>query len=449
MKAIRPLLATASALFATAAAEVIGYCPLTDRFCMSIGVPQSSAQAGEGTVYFQVQSVADSYSWVAIGTGTIMSDSNIFVFYPDGTGNVTVSTRRGTGHTLPPPQRDTRFELLAGSGIENGVMTANVACFNCESWDGGDMDLTGRSTAWIAAWKEGSPLNTQSVDTRIAQHDGRDQFRFDLTQATITEDTNPFVNGDTNEDEGDNGNNGNNGDTGNDGSIGSGNTDGASTAESSVDTLLMHGIIMTVTFTFLYPLGSMLIPLAGKWYIHAGCQVVAFLTMWAGFASGYITARTAGKLFRDTHTILGTVIVSAMVLQPILGLLHHRHYVKHHARSSVSHIHIWYGRILLVLGVVNGGIGLYAAGSPPTFTIAYAVVAAASGVAYIASVVVGGMRKKASKDRRAKEGSYSPSSSRGDYGADYGNPYGYQSGGERFRNQQYQFPRRDQHGRTR
>lgn len=263
---------------------------------MSIGVPQSSAQAGEGTVYFQVQSVADSYSWVAIGTGTIMSDSNIFVFYPDGTGNVTVSTRRGTGHTLPPPQRDTRFELLAGSGIENGVMTANVACFNCESWDGGDMDLTGRSTAWIAAWKEGSPLNTQSVDTRIAQHDGRDQFRFDLTQATITEDTNPFVNGDTNEDEGDNGNNGNNGDTGNDGSIGSGNTDGASTAESSVDTLLMHGIIMTVTFTFLYPLGSMLIPLAGKWYIHAGCQVVAFLTMWAGFASGYITARTAGKV---------------------------------------------------------------------------------------------------------------------------------------------------------
>lgn len=268
---------------------------------MSVGVPQSSAQAGEGTVYFQVQSLVDVYSWVAIGTGTIMSDSNIFVFYPDGNGNVTVSTRRGTGHTAPTPQTDTRFQLLAGSGIQNGVMTANVACFNCESWEGGEMDLSGRSSAWIAAWKDGSPLNSQSTDERITQHEGRDQFRFDLTQATITQDANPFVQGGANG--GNNGNSGNNGGTGNSGTIGTGNTNGASTAETPVNTLLVHGIIMTVAFAVLYPLGSMLIPLVGKWYIHAGCQVVAFLTMWGGFASGYITAQTAGVVSFSPSTV--------------------------------------------------------------------------------------------------------------------------------------------------
>ena len=139
------------------------------------------------------------------------------------------------------------------------------------------------------------------------------------------------------------------------------------------------------------------------------------------------------------------MIVSAMVLQPILGSLHHRHYVKHQSRSPVSYAHIWYGRLLLLLGVVNGGVGLHAAGSPQTFTIAYAVVAAVSGVAYVASTVVGGMRKRTTEERAVKEGAYSPGgSSREGYGADYGNAYGYQSGGERIRNQQYQFPSRDQ-----
>ena len=259
---------------------------------MSVGVPQSTASSGSGTLYFQVQSVATSYSWVAIGTGTIMSDSNIFVLYPDGSGNVTVSTRRGTGHSAPEPQSDTRFELLAGSGIEGGIMTANVACFNCESWDGGKMDLEGSSTAWIAAWMEGSPLETKNVEARISKHQGRDQFRMDLGNAQLAQDVNPFVTGGGTP----NGGNGTNGDAEGDGALGSGNTDGASSAGTPVDLLLVHGVIMTVTFTFLYPLGAMMIPLVGKWYVHAGCQVVAFLTMWAGFATGYITARNVGSV---------------------------------------------------------------------------------------------------------------------------------------------------------
>lgn len=264
---------------------------------MSIGVPQSTASSGSGTLYFQVQSVAASYSWVAIGTGAGMADSNIFVLYPDGSGNVTVSTRLGTGRTAPQPHSDTRFELLAGSGIEGGILTANVACYNCESWEGGEMDLEGRSTAWIAAWREGSPLETASAEARISQHQGRDQFRMDLSSAQLAQDANPFVTGAGPTDGGNaNGGNGGDGDAAGDGALETGNAGGASSAGSPVNMLLVHGVIMTVTFTFLYPLGAMMIPLVGKWYIHAGCQVVAFLTMWAGFATGYITARNVGSV---------------------------------------------------------------------------------------------------------------------------------------------------------
>ncbi|SPN96842.1 related to cellobiose dehydrogenase [Cephalotrichum gorgonifer] len=459
MKILNPLLAAASALFATASAGVIGHCPVQDKFCMSIGVPESSAASGSGNIYFQVQSVADQYSWVAVGTGTIMSGSNIFVFYTDGAGNVTVSTRRGTGHTLPQPQSDTRVQLLAGSGVANGIMTANVLCQNCESWSGGQMDLQGKSSAWIAAWREGSPLNTQSADARITQHQDTDTFRIDLTQATVTQDANPFVTGAA-AGTGNNGNtnSGNNSGTGagNNGGIGVGNTGGtSSTSGSGPDMLLIHGVIMTAAFALLYPLGSILIVLVRKWYFHVACQVVAFIAMWAGFGTGYTTARNTGTLFKDGHTIFGTVVVSAMVLQPILGSLHHHYFKKNGTRSPVSYAHIWYGRVLMLLGIVNGGVGLRAAGSPQTFTIVYAVIAAMSGVAYVACALVAGMRKGGGSgaERSKEDGSYSPNSATADFGP---NRYGYQTGqgADTSRNQQYQFQSRgrgsdEQYGWTR
>jgi hypothetical protein len=47
---------------------------------------------------------------------------------------------------------------------------------------------------------------------------------------------------------------------------------------------------MAVAFVILYPVGALLIPLFGKWYLHAGCQTIAFLVMWGGFGTGYAQA---------------------------------------------------------------------------------------------------------------------------------------------------------------
>ena len=60
-----------------------------------------------------------------------MAGSTIFAMYQDGKGNVTISARDGgAGHV--EPQFDSAIfagvELLAGSGVVNGVMTANVRC---------------------------------------------------------------------------------------------------------------------------------------------------------------------------------------------------------------------------------------------------------------------------------------------------------------------------------
>ncbi|CAI4216318.1 unnamed protein product [Parascedosporium putredinis] len=413
MKSLKSYLASASLLFASTVSAQFRYCPIDREFCMSVAVPQVSAQSGSGNLYFQMEAL-DTYTWVAVGTGSFMSGSNIFVLYQDGNGNVTVSTRSGTGAACPLPERHPDRgpcrlrrlgrrharqrpvpQLRVVEGRLHGPVLHLLALDRC-----------------LEARK---PLNTADTNAAIAQHADFDQVRIDLTQAAVTLDVNPFLTGGTTGGTGNN--NGNTGNTGGNTGTGTGNNgnnvggggnltggnSGAGSGNRTVNLVRVHGILMALAFVVLYPIGALLIPLVGKWYIHAGCQSVAFLVMWAGFGTGYMRANAGGILFKQTHTILGAIVTFAMVLQPALGILHHRYYMKHKARAAVSYVHIWYGRVLLLVGVVNGGIGLRMAGSPSPFVIAYAVLAAVIGAAYVASTLVGSMRKSREFRRSSPE----------------------------------------------
>lgn len=78
-----------------------------------------------------------------------------------------------------------------------------------------------------------------------------------------------------------------------------------------------------------------------------------------------------------------------MVVQPVLGWLHHKYFMKHQKRGVVSHAHVWYGRALLIMGVVNGGLGLKLADASRTFFIVYVVLAAIIFAIYIAAAIFG------------------------------------------------------------
>lgn len=93
-----------------------------------------------------------------------------------------------------------------------------------------------------------------------------------------------------------------------------------------------------------------------------------------------------------------------MLLQPFLGLLHHRQYKKLGQRSYFGHGHMWYGRLLIVLGVINGGLGLRLAGNSKNGEIAYGVVAGVLGLAYIAAVVLSPRNKGANGRNVIKHG---------------------------------------------
>ncbi|KAF4864256.1 Cellobiose dehydrogenase [Colletotrichum siamense] len=377
--------ALAAALYAaTVSADPVQACP--NDVCFKVAVPQAAASSGSGNLYFQM-SAPTSYQWVALGTGSTMSNSNMFIMYTDGAGNVTISPRTARGHNMPTvSDNGAALTLLGGSGVSNGKMVANVLCTNCASWSGGSMSLNSASTNWIAAWKSGSAINSASNSQSIQQHDDHSSFTLDLTSATVSSDSNPFTGAST-------GGNGSGS-----GSSGGGSTSGGSGVvfnggggKSAI--LLAHGVIMSIVFVALYPLGAMLMPLVGKWMAHAVWQSVAFALMWVGFGTGYAYARDNDYLFNNTHTLLGTAVTALLAIQPFLGYAHHAYYKKFQGRGIISHVHIWYGRALMILGIINGGLGLQLANTPTRYVVAYSVPAAILGVMWLGAGVWGEMRR--------------------------------------------------------
>ncbi|KAI1776555.1 CBD9-like protein [Hypoxylon cercidicola] len=363
---------SALAYSTAASAEPVQYCPIKD-VCYQVAVPAVSAEANGGNIYLQLRAPT-SYAWVGFGTGQRMADSNILVVYQDGAGNVTLSPRAGAGHVMPRYNAITQVELQEGSGVVDDVMVANVRCGNCGTWPGGSMSLASDAADYLAAWKAGDAVGSDDPDAGIRYHDAHDQWRFDLTQGTVSDDSNPFV-GVSQFDN---------------------NNRGVSEGSFADPRTLVrgHGIIMAVVMVLLYPIGSSLMPLFGKWLLHASWQFLAFLLMWAGFGLGFVASQRIRLDFNSTHTILGTVVVCLMVLQPVLGWLHHRNFVKHQRRGLASHAHIWYGRALMAMGVANGGLGLQLASAPRKFVIVYSVLAGVMFLVYTAASAYGEYRRR-------------------------------------------------------
>ena len=174
---------------------------------------------------------------------------------------------------MPLATEQESIVLLNGSGVEDGRMIANLLYTNP-----GDFGTSG-SSDWIMAMKQGTPLDSTDPDESISQHDSYSDFSVDLAQALVASDVNPFAESNAN---------------GN----GNGNPDdaapgGVTKKDSSPNDnlILAHGVILTVVFVAIYPLGAILMRLFGKWYIHAGWQMIGFAAMWAGFGLGYVVSR--------------------------------------------------------------------------------------------------------------------------------------------------------------
>ncbi|KAE8441765.1 hypothetical protein EG329_004323 [Mollisiaceae sp. DMI_Dod_QoI] len=428
---------SASALLASLATTVSSLATFAPGPSYSVGIPSGSSisSSSTGSLYFQL-SASTSYQWVGLGIGSQMSGSTIFVMYTDGKGNVTLSARDGgSGHVEPTADSTIQagITLLEGSGVVNGKMIANVKCTSCKL----DSSDTSSSSPWIAAWNSGSAINSASLSYNIAQHSTSNykQFDFDLSQASISSDSNPFV-ASTSPSTGSSASASASGtaagtatgsapsptsssdSSSGDNSGDSGSTSGAKVVGTSFTVISdydkAHGIVMGVTVVLLFPLGAIFVRLGSSAWMHGAWQLFSLAALLCGLGLGIKLAQmrsyvggafsfdfgpsssngafggnfpgSSGRrngVFNNTHTVFGIVIIALFLIQPIFGIIHHIQYKRNLSRAGVSHLHIWYGRILMLLAVVNGGLGLKLANNTKNGEIAYGVVAGVIGLIYI------------------------------------------------------------------
>ncbi|KAF2449853.1 iron reductase domain protein [Karstenula rhodostoma CBS 690.94] len=478
------------ALASHAVAQVGSICPTTD-VCFKLNIPENTASSGDGDIFFQI-SAPDTYNYVALGQGSSMSGANIFVVYTAGNGNVTLSPRLGTGHSMPQFNSDAQVTLLEGSGVSNGKMVANVRCSSCNSWSGGSASFSGGNGNWIYATKQsGGAQDTTSQSANIDEHDNHATFPWQYANAKGGNSVNPFVNAGSSGSGSASGGSGgaatscvprpagaavtgtattgtatNGGSsratstktdddddgshygrptnfpsgwtrptarpTGNpwegydkralleerqevnycDESSDPSNTEfspiSSGNAGNSQKMLIAHGVLAALAFVIFFPTGAIAIRLAsftGVVWFHAAFQAFAYIVYIAAFGLGVYIA-SEQRMLSETHPIIGIVVFVVLFFQPILGLLHHVMYKKHHARTVWSHLHLWLGRAAITLGIINGGLGLQLANnSPRAGFIAYGVIAGVVWLVWVAAIVLGEKRRaRAAKDAHLARG---------------------------------------------
>ncbi|KAF2637298.1 CBD9-like protein [Massarina eburnea CBS 473.64] len=181
------------ALASHASAQVASVCPTND-VCFKLNIPESTASSDNGDIFFQI-SAPSTYEWVALGQGTGMSGSNIFVVYTAGNGNVTLSPRLGTGHTMPTFNSNAQATLLEGSGVTNGKMVANVRCASCNTWSGGSASFSENKGNWIYGFRSaGGAKDTTSQSASIAEHSEEEPFEWSYASAKGGNSVNPLLN---------------------------------------------------------------------------------------------------------------------------------------------------------------------------------------------------------------------------------------------------------------
>ena len=111
-------------------AGLVQHCAPNDPdLCFKVGRPDAAASTSPGEVFLQIHGPVTNRQYLAMGQGSMMSGSNMFIVYLDASGeNVTLSPRIGRGHRMPQFSPDATVSLIEGSGVTDGKLTANIRC---------------------------------------------------------------------------------------------------------------------------------------------------------------------------------------------------------------------------------------------------------------------------------------------------------------------------------
>lgn len=378
MMALRALLLLVGTLSA-AATQFASFTPLgDDLITYSIHVPQDTEITGDGIIYIQRNSTQQLTCFV-LDQGISIVKANMFVVYTWG-NNVTISPK---GEIRSLYKENAKIINMGHNGVQDGVVTTNFRCDSCISLQGGRLNPNVSQSNLIWAVKYGKPFRSNNLSAAIAEHDSMGQETANLKQAAETNTGNPFVDLSTSQ---------------------AGN---AMHMRQQIDYEAFdrkrkpHAALMTIAFVILFPFFALALHLfpSGIVALHGSLQVITLAVTIAGMGLGISMAKDI-RLLSHYHPVIGMVVVAGLVLfQPAMGLLQHRYFRKSGGKGPFAYLHRWFGRAMIVLGVVNVGLGFRVTGigkpgAPRPAVIAYGVVAGVIGLVYIMVIVLAGIRRR-------------------------------------------------------
>ncbi|MCJ1283405.1 hypothetical protein MMC26_002733 [Xylographa opegraphella] len=282
--------------------------------------------------YFHLSGPA-SNSWIAIGTGTEMEGSQMFLVYTSTDGNnITFSPRLASSHKEPSYSSSIKVSLLDGSGLINGSYVVNAHCQNCTA----SLDLQSTSEPWIYAKGPSNSFRGNSPTDSIQRHVEYGRFTMNMVQAygAAAVPTNVLANSGAAE-------------------VGPPNSDNDYTA-------IAHATFTCLAFVILMPLGVVFLRIFERVRWHWINQLLALSVALIGLVIGVYLSTTynKSKSFNSAHQIIGILVILALFLQAWLGWHHHQVYKRTKRSTPYAPVHRYFGSFLILAGLANGAIGL-------------------------------------------------------------------------------------------
>ncbi|KAI0972345.1 hypothetical protein F4678DRAFT_58461 [Xylaria arbuscula] len=352
------LAASSSSIFVTPQKDLV----------FALNVPNDTTS----DLYFSMAFPAGS-SWVAIGLGASTMGGNplVLMAYPSASGdNVTMSPRRCHGHTEPVHDASIDVRALPGTGVVNDTtFVFNGVCSNCRVWSrDGNVDV--QSAAQEMVYAMGPTDGEQSDDTALSvkMHASYGAFTMDLVRATGAGGV-PVI-------------------AANENITSVGAVQQLSVTGHVDSKAILHAVFMVLAFVGIYPIGILVLRVGGSVRWHAINQVVAFGLVLVGAILGFVISTTynRSKKFNTPHQVIGIIIFIFVIAQLVLGILHHRVYKKTLQPTKIAPFHVWLGRLVILLGIVNGFVGFPLALSP---SYDYALLGVVSFVIPVFLLVLG------------------------------------------------------------
>lgn len=249
------------------------------------------------------------------------------------------------------------------------------------------MSFTDASSRWIWAYQSGSAVSSNNLDVNLGKHSRYGSTTFNLQQAAGGNSVNPFATTVASTTTGS-------------GSNSTGSAAGLTAEEKKFNNILMaHAIMASIAFVILYPLGAIgirLLSFKSLVFIHAGWMLFTYSIVIASAGLGIWMAVLCGQM-SEPHAIIGLVVLGGLLIQPVTGLTHHLLYKRVGRPNAATYPHIWWGRAIITLGIINGGLGLQLAANTKAGEIVYGVVAAIIWLVWMGVIVLAFLRSRNAK----------------------------------------------------